>query len=95
MGSRCSTVHAVKRICQTVSEKMHLDLLAHLISKPEPVSIILDGSTDRVQRHYLSVQFQTTEYNRPIVYQYRYLVRVSCYFDSNCNIHSFKVDSPS
>ena len=50
---------------------MHVDLLAHLIAKPEPVSIITDGSTDRIQRHYLSVQFQTIEFDKPIVYQWR------------------------
>ena len=54
-----------------MSEKMHVDLLAHLIANPEPVSMILDGSTDRIQRHYLSVQFQTIEYNKPVVYQWR------------------------
>ena len=61
----------MKRITSTISEKMHVDLLAHLIAKPEPVSIITDGSTDRIQRHYLSVQFQTIEFDKPIVYQWR------------------------
>ena len=62
------------RMVSVISETMHDELILHLVKKQNPFSIILDGSTDASQNHYLIVYFQAIENNRPVVYFYKLIL---------------------
>lgn len=59
------------RMMESMSALMHKNIMSYVVSKNYPVSIILDGSTDSSEKHYLIVYFQTIEENIPIVYFYK------------------------
>lgn len=61
---------------ELMSSTMHETFIKHLVSKNLPLSIILDGSTDSSENHFLIVYFQAMEENVPIVYFYK-LIEIS------------------
>lgn len=63
-------------IMESISLNMHKMLMKHIVSKNFPFSIIVDGSTDSSDVHYMSMFFQILEENVPVVVFYK-LVELS------------------
>lgn len=61
---------------ELISSSMHQRLLKHMLSEQLPFSIIVDGSSDISDNHYLSIYFQILEKNVPVVVFYK-LVELS------------------
>jgi hypothetical protein len=62
------------RMARFISDDMHKKLIVHLkTEEPSPCAIIVDGSTDPQQNHYLIVYIQALEGLTPVVYFYRLL----------------------
>lgn len=61
---------------ESISSNMHERLLRHMLSENLPFSIIVDGSADITDNHYLSVYFQILEENVPVIVFYK-LVELS------------------
>ncbi len=64
---------SAQRIVDFISSEMHYRLLAFLNTRHgfDPVSLIVDGSTDPRQNHYLICYLQVLQNNYPFVYFYR------------------------
>lgn len=60
-----------RRMTEHISKMMHDTLIDSLTSTNKPISIIVDGSTDPSQTHFLIVYFQTIEENNPVIYFYK------------------------
>lgn len=58
-------------IMESMSEYMHKQLVNHMYYNNLPFSIIIDGSTDITNNHYLIIYFQILENNIPIVCFYK------------------------
>lgn len=54
----------------SISNHMHKTLVENLISQNKPISIIIDGSTDSSQQHFLIIYLECVEKNIPILYFY-------------------------
>lgn len=63
-------------IMETISKNMHKLLMKHIISKNLPFSLIVDGSTDSSDVHFMSIFFQILEDNVPVIVFYK-LVELS------------------
>lgn len=59
------------RITESMSAFMHKSLIYHMLSENLPFSMIIDGSTDSTESHYLIIYFQILEHNVPVVCFYR------------------------
>ena len=59
------------RMAKVISDDYHKSLIGHILSSDTYWSVILDGSTDVRQNHYLVVLLQGLEDNMPRVYLYR------------------------
>ncbi len=66
---------SAQRIVDFISEDMHVRLLEFFKLRYgfDPVSLIVDGSTDVKQNHYLITYLQVLENNYPVVFFYRLL----------------------
>lgn len=89
---------AATKMMSCMSAHMHRLLLQHMVSQNLPFSIIIDGSSDKTDIHYLIIYFQILENNIPSVVFYR-LIQTSSdvtalgYFNSIINaIKSEEVD---
>lgn len=71
MGVHHYDKNAATRMTQSMSSYMHRQLLQHMLSKNLPFSIILDGSCDNTDNHYMIIYFQILENNVPSVVFYR------------------------
>ena len=71
MGYHHYDRRSTQRIVDFISNSMHRELLKTLNENSPDVSIILDGSTDPRQNHYLIVFLQAVEEYKPVVYFYR------------------------
>lgn len=60
-----------ERMVESMSGHMHRLLLSHMLSKNLPFSIIIDGSTDSQETHYLIIYFQILEKDIPVVCFYK------------------------
>lgn len=56
---------------KSISSNMHKRLLKHMLSENLPFSVIVDGSADITDNHYLSVYFQILEGNVPVIVFYK------------------------
>jgi len=54
-------------ITESISAHMHTLLIDNMVSKNLPFSIIIDGSTDSTESHFLIVYFQILDNNTPVV----------------------------
>lgn len=75
---------------ESMSSYMHRQFINHMLSENLPFSIIIDGSTDISESHYLIVYFQILERNVPSICFYRLIetssdVTASGYFNSIIN----------
>lgn len=61
------------KMLQCMSSYMHRQLIDHMVSENLPFSIIIDGSTDISESHYLIIYFQIFEENVPVICFYRLL----------------------
>lgn len=61
---------------ETISSSMHKLLLNYMLSENLPFSIIVDGSSDITDNHYLSIYFQILDNNVPAIVFYK-LVELS------------------
>ena len=58
MGRSCRTGYHAGRMIQAISNMYKKELLEIIKSTTKPVSIILDGSSDKSKDHYMSILFQ-------------------------------------
>ena len=65
---------SANRMKGVISNSMHQKMIKFLESTSTPISIILDGSTDKGLNHYLVVLIQAIEDHKPIVYFYRLIL---------------------
>ena len=63
--------HTATAMMKSVSELMHTTLLDYMKSMDLPFSIIIDASSDISGIHYMLIQFQIMEFNRPTFAFYR------------------------
>ena len=70
MGSQCKTAATLTNMAASISKTMHNRLITSLQQSSSPISIIVDGSTDKSNKHLLAVLFQTLEEDVPVTYYY-------------------------
>jgi hypothetical protein len=73
VGKQQYSRNTATRMVQFIGDVMQQTLVDFLVKNRPPLSIILDGSSDRNNNHYILVYLQTTEGNRAIVYFFRLL----------------------
>ena len=61
MGSQCKYAATLTNMAVSISNSMHNRLKTSLQQSSSPISIIVDGSTDKSNKHLLAVLFQTLE----------------------------------
>lgn len=71
MGVHHFDKNGAQKMLQNMSAHMHRLLLQHMISKNLPFSIILDGSSDNTDTHYMIIYFQILQNDIPSVVFYR------------------------
>lgn len=54
-----------------LSNSFHEILIDYLIAKKNPISLIIDDTTDKGNNHFKIVYFQTIEDNNPVIYFYK------------------------
>lgn len=64
---KCGSINMM----ESISLNMHKFLLQHMLSKQLPFSIIVDGSSDISDFHYLTIHFQILDDNIPVVVFYK------------------------
>lgn len=57
-----------------ISSSMHKLLLRHMLSENLPFSVIVDGSADISDNHYLSMYFQILDRNVPVIVFYKLIL---------------------
>ena len=72
LGSHHHDRSAATRIMESISQKMHRNLLDH-ITKCSELSILVDSSTDIRNRNFMFVYIRAIENNRPQTYFYKAL----------------------
>ena len=70
MGSQCKYASTLTNMAASISDTMHNRLKTYLRENTFPLSIIVDGSTDKGNKHLLAVLFQTLEEDVPVTYYY-------------------------
>lgn len=71
MGFHHNNRDGATAIMSSISEYMHQQLIDYMYYNDLPFSIILDGSTDITNSHYLIIYFQILENNSPSVVFYK------------------------
>lgn len=56
---------------ESISSNMHKRLLNHMMAKNLPFSIVVDGSADISDNHYMSIYFQILDNNVPVIVFYK------------------------
>ena len=70
MGTQCKSRYTHTKMTESIGESMHQRLITGLKASPNPLSIIVDTSTDFAKAHELAVLFHTLENNAPVTYLY-------------------------
>ena len=70
MGTQCKSRYTHTKMTESIGESMHQRLITGLKANPNPLSIIVDTSTDFAKVHELAVLFHTLENNAPVTYLY-------------------------
>lgn len=73
MGYHHFDRYGATKMMESMSSYMHRLLINHMLAKESPFSIIIDGSTDITDTHFLIVYFQLLENNVPITCFYKLL----------------------
>ena len=60
-GGNCQSRRKLTSMVHSIGQSMHDRLLFHILTTRSPLSLIIDGSTDYGQNHYLSVIFVIVE----------------------------------
>ena len=63
--------NSAQKMVYFISNTMHDALMTYITNSKNPMSIILDSSTDASQHHYLVVYFQSLENYAPVLYFYK------------------------
>jgi hypothetical protein len=71
VGTRLHSRQTAKHIVKFIANAMHQTFIDFLVKTRPPLSIILDGSSDRWNNHYVLIYLQTTGGNRVVVYFYK------------------------
>lgn len=78
VGKYYTDPNGAKLITESISTRMHENLIKHILSQSQPISIIVDTSTDKSNHHYISVLLQTLVNGRVNVFFYK--VYINIYF---------------
>lgn len=62
---------AAIRMTYFLSKQFHKSFLTHFISKPRPIALLMDETTDHMSIKTLSVEIMVLENNYPVTYFYR------------------------
>ena len=90
MGTQCHSPASITKIVASISDSMHQRLVKSLKTGTEPLSIILDSSTDVSKKDVLAVLIRTLEEDVPVTYFYglielksdgRAIVQTQCLLD--------------
>ena len=73
LGTQCKSTKTHTRMIATISNMMHDILINSLKRNSNPISLIVDTSTDQGNNHQLVVLFQTLEAEVPVTYFYRFI----------------------
>jgi hypothetical protein len=73
VGSRINTRWTANRLTKFIGDSMHQSIMDYLVKSNSPVTILLDGSSDRKNNNYMFVYFQAVAGSRTVVHFYKLL----------------------
>ena len=73
LGNSYYSTEGFNTMMEFLSSELHKQMIANLLRDEQPLSLLVDGSNDRNDRHILSVSFVTLSRNKPVTYLYRLL----------------------